>query len=143
MHHIPLSALFGFGLVFVHGAGASAQSGPTLVPSQHATIQAAITAAPSPAVILVSPGNYSEKIDLGGKDLYVVSVEGPAEITSSDTDADLRPMARRYFGEEQGDWYTDNAEHGPDPVRISMTPERWFSVDYRKMTLPADAPALD
>ncbi len=79
MHHIPLSALFGFGLVFVHGACASAQSGPTLlVPSQHATIQAAITAAPSPAVILVSPGTYTEKIDLGGKDLYVVSVEGPA-----------------------------------------------------------------
>jgi len=73
-----------------------------------------------------------------------VSVEGPATIRPApDPDADLRPMARRYFGEDQGDWYTDNAEHGPNPVRISMTPERWFSVDYRKMSLPDDAPPVE
>jgi hypothetical protein len=62
-----------------------------------------------------------------------VSVEGAADIDASDIETQLRPMSVRYLGEEMGNWYTDNMPHGSDPIRVSMTPERWFSVDYSKM----------
>ena len=61
-----------------------------------------------------------------------VSVEGPATITPSDIERDRRPMARRYLGTELGDRYTDTAPQGAKPIRVAMTPERWFSVDYGK-----------
>lgn len=61
-----------------------------------------------------------------------VSVEGPASSRPSDLEADSRPMARRYMGEELGDWYTDNVPHGERPLRVTMRPERWFTVDYAK-----------
>lgn len=58
---------------------AADQGGPTLlVPSQHATIQAAITAAPSVATILVDGGSYYEAINLLGKDLQIISIAGPS-----------------------------------------------------------------
>ena len=48
---------------------------------------------------------------------------------------DLRPMARRYLGEEMGDAYTaantDNAS-----VRLAIRPDRWLTVDYAK-AMPA------
>lgn len=61
-----------------------------------------------------------------------VSVEGPATIAPSDREADTRPMARRYLGEEIGDLYTDSLGGGGRPLRVSMRPERWFTVDYSK-----------
>ncbi|HEX2576963.1 MAG TPA: pyridoxamine 5'-phosphate oxidase family protein [Aquihabitans sp.] len=62
-----------------------------------------------------------------------VSVEGTATFRPSDLEADSRPMARRYLGDEMGDWYTENVPHGARPIRVSMTPERWFTVDYSKL----------
>ena len=95
------------------------------------------------ARLIEAAGRFTMSVQEETAPLYAyVSVEGAATIRPTDADADLRPMAHRYFGQEQGDWYTDNAEHGPNPVRISMTPERWFTVDYRKMTLPDDAPTV-
>ena len=65
--------------VLVSVLPASDQGGPTLlVPSQHATIQAAISAAPSVATILVDGGSYYETINLLGKDLQVVGIAGPS-----------------------------------------------------------------
>jgi hypothetical protein len=40
-------------------------------------------------------------------------------------------MARRYFGVKGGDNYVES-ESG-DSVRVSTTPERWFTVDYSKI----------
>lgn len=54
------------------------QGGPTLtVPGQFATIQAAIVAAPSSAIIQVSAGVYPEVLDLLGKDVEIHGLAGP------------------------------------------------------------------
>jgi nitroimidazol reductase NimA-like FMN-containing flavoprotein (pyridoxamine 5'-phosphate oxidase superfamily) len=62
-----------------------------------------------------------------------VSVEGPiVEERSADLERDLRPMARRYFGEELGDTYVAGNTSGDGHVFL-MRPDRWRTVDYRKM----------
>ena len=64
-----------------------------------------------------------------------VSVEGPiVETRSADLEADLRPMARRYFGDEMGDAYVANAPDENSLVFV-MRPDRWRTVDYGKMGL--------
>lgn len=62
-----------------------------------------------------------------------VSVEG--EVTSlrdADKENDLRPMARRYLGEQMGDQYADNTAGGGG-MRVAIKPTRWLSVDYSKL----------
>lgn len=61
-----------------------------------------------------------------------VSVEGTVtEIRPADIEADTRPMARRYLGEETGDAYTA-ATRDSSSVRIAIRPDRWLTVDYGK-----------
>ncbi|MDP6377912.1 MAG: pyridoxamine 5'-phosphate oxidase family protein [Pseudomonadales bacterium] len=61
-----------------------------------------------------------------------VSLEGRvSSITPLSIDADTRPMAIRYLGEQLGTAYAaDSAEEGS--IRVSITPERWLTVDYAK-----------
>lgn len=64
-----------------------------------------------------------------------VSVEGPVvSITPADVDADVRPMAVRYLGEELGNGYVDatRAEDPRDEVVVRIRPERWLSADFAK-----------
>ena len=63
-----------------------------------------------------------------------VSVEGPiVDVGPADLEADRRPLARRYFGEELGDLYVaDTADEGG--LKFSMRPDRWWTVDYSKLT---------
>ncbi len=62
-----------------------------------------------------------------------VSVEGPVvEVSPADLESDLRPLARRYFGEALGDRYVERG--GDGGLKFSMRPERWFTVDYAKST---------
>lgn len=64
-----------------------------------------------------------------------VSVEGPiVERRAADLEGDLRPMARRYFGNELGDQYTEATGSEGQSVYV-MRPERWRTVDYRKSAL--------
>jgi hypothetical protein len=61
-----------------------------------------------------------------------VSVEGP--ITSKepmDLEGHLRPMARRYLGEEMGDRYVEK-EPSEGSMVYFMEPEVWLTVDYAK-----------
>jgi len=59
-----------------------------------------------------------------------VSVEGPiVETRPADKEKDSRPMARRYFGPELGDQYTDS-QSGEASLVFTMRPERWRTVDY-------------
>ena len=62
-----------------------------------------------------------------------VSVEGPiVETRDADLEADLRPMARRYFGTELEDAYV-SGNSTSDSLVFIMRPDRWRTVDYRKM----------
>jgi PPOX class probable F420-dependent enzyme len=61
-----------------------------------------------------------------------VSVEGPvSEVRAADRDVELRAMARRYLGPEQGDRYAE-ANAGGDSILVEVTPEQWLTVDYGK-----------
>jgi hypothetical protein len=63
-----------------------------------------------------------------------VSVEGPVTINAPDFERDVRPMAYRYLGEQLGDWYLrQTAAERRSSILISLTPERWLSVDYSQM----------
>lgn len=66
-----------------------------------------------------------------------VSIEGPVVVGEPiDFERDIRRMAHRYLGREMGEAYlqmtADERAQGNN-VLIRLTPERWFSVDYRKM----------
>jgi nitroimidazol reductase NimA-like FMN-containing flavoprotein (pyridoxamine 5'-phosphate oxidase superfamily) len=63
-----------------------------------------------------------------------VSVEGPiVALEASDVERDLRPIARRYLGTEQGDAYiTESREEHADNVLVRMRPERWLAFDFSK-----------
>ena len=59
-----------------------------------------------------------------------VSIEGTATISPFDKELHGRPIARRYLGVKGGDSYVENDDG--ESVRVSTTPERWFTVDYSK-----------
>ena len=62
-----------------------------------------------------------------------VSVEGRVtSVRPADREKDSRRMAHRYFGKEIGDQYIDAQSEGGSLV-FTMTPERWRTVDYRKL----------
>lgn len=60
-----------------------------------------------------------------------VTVEGPFSIEPTDTQRDLKPMARRYLGIQGGDEYVANSTgDSSSSMLVRMHPERWLSVDY-------------
>ena len=70
-----------------------------------------------------------------------VSIEGPFTVTQPN-DGQLLSMAIRYLGEQQGKMYAEgssvdaaegsSAEAKDDSIIVSISPETWYSVDYRK-----------
>lgn len=65
-----------------------------------------------------------------------VSVEGPiVSIRAADEEDDSRPMAHRYFGPDLGDEYVESSDE--QSLKFVMRPERWWSVDYSKLTADA------
>jgi len=62
-----------------------------------------------------------------------VSVEGAViSIEPCDFERDMRPIARRYLGEDKGDRYTETVKATEEMVTIRMRPERWSAADYSK-----------
>lgn len=65
-----------------------------------------------------------------------VTIEGTVSaVQSSDVERDVRPLARRYLGREQGDQYiatTGDAGAHEDNVLVRVRPQRWLAVDYGK-----------
>ena len=63
-----------------------------------------------------------------------VSIEGPVTIGVPDFERDVRAMAYRYLGEQVGEMYLQmTAGQRDNSVLVSLTPQRWLSIDYRKM----------
>ena len=61
-----------------------------------------------------------------------VSVEGRVTaIEPTSNEADLKPMAIRYLGEQRGVAYAAGSTEEAS-IRVSIIPERWFTVDYAK-----------
>ena len=61
-----------------------------------------------------------------------VSVEGRVrKIEPTNNESDLKPMAIRYLGEQKGIAYAAGSIEVAS-IRVSMQPERWFTVDYAK-----------
>ena len=61
-----------------------------------------------------------------------VSVEGRVSaIGPCAAEADTLPMAVRYLGDKMGAAYAQSSG-GDGSVRVSITPERWLTVDYAK-----------
>jgi PPOX class probable F420-dependent enzyme len=60
-----------------------------------------------------------------------VSVEGPVatEPLAHDAQSEVERMAIRYLGKDMGRRYAD-AEIADDEIKVTLTPERWFTVDY-------------
>jgi PPOX class probable F420-dependent enzyme len=65
-----------------------------------------------------------------------VTVEGPVEIGPPDFERDVRRVAIRYLGEQAGEAYlrATAVEH-EGAVLVTLRPERWLSVDYRKWSI--------
>lgn len=65
-----------------------------------------------------------------------VSLEGPVRFAEVDVARDIEAVAIRYLGPEMGRQYVQmtEAERAAEPnVLVELTPERWRTVDYRKM----------
>lgn len=65
-----------------------------------------------------------------------VSVEGPATVGPADYELHILEMALRYLGAEMGELYLRQTHPGQsvaDSVVVTLTPARWWSVDYTKM----------
>ena len=63
-----------------------------------------------------------------------VSVEGPVRIGAADPERDGRQIAIRYLGKQMGERYAAMLAADPEPtILVTLTPERWYAVDYRKM----------
>ncbi len=63
-----------------------------------------------------------------------VSLEGPVQIGTPDRERDVRQTAIRYLGQQMGEMYFATLAADPEPtILVTLTPERWYTVDYRKM----------
>ena len=60
-----------------------------------------------------------------------VTAEGDVTSIGPATDAEVRRLAIRYLGEEEGNTFTDQ-NLTPTSVVIRMRPTRWLSTDYSK-----------
>lgn len=65
-----------------------------------------------------------------------VSLEGPVTLGEPDHERDVREVAIRYLGESMGEMYLAMMAADPDAagsLLVTISPERWYSVDYRKL----------
>jgi nitroimidazol reductase NimA-like FMN-containing flavoprotein (pyridoxamine 5'-phosphate oxidase superfamily) len=86
--------------------------------------------------LLAQAGRFSLCVQTENPPYKYVSVEGPIiSIEAADIERDLRPLARRYLGNEMGDRYVEETRNLPmhaDNVLVCMRPERWLTADYSK-----------
>lgn len=84
------------------------------------------------ATLIETAGRFSLCVQQEALPYRYVMVEGAVVDTRpAELEADERPMAHRYLGDQMGDRYCEDTA-GVDSIRIAMRPERWYSVDYGK-----------
>ncbi len=79
--HQPTTHRFGAVALALLCTAATGVAQVIRVPANHATIQAALNAAPAGALIEVSAGTYAENLIWPGRDIDLVAVDGPANTT--------------------------------------------------------------
>lgn len=86
------------------------------------------------AVLLRKAGRMSLCVQTETAPYQYISVEGSVSVGKPDFERDMRQMAYRYLGEQMGDWYLQqNAAEQASAILVTLTPERWLTVDYSKM----------
>jgi hypothetical protein len=86
------------------------------------------------AVLLRAAGRASLCVQTETPPYQYVSVEGPITFGVPDFERDARPMPLRYLGEPMGEMYLAmTADARTDSILVTLTPERWLTVDYSKM----------
>jgi nitroimidazol reductase NimA-like FMN-containing flavoprotein (pyridoxamine 5'-phosphate oxidase superfamily) len=84
--------------------------------------------------LLARAGRFSLCVQTETSPYRYVSVEGPImAIEAVDVERDLRPLAHRYLGVEEGDSFVEQmcASQGEN-ILICMRPARWLTADYSK-----------
>jgi PPOX class probable F420-dependent enzyme len=79
--------------------------------------------------LLRDAGRFSITVQDEQPPYKYVTAEGDVTSIGPANDADVRPLAVRYLGEEAGNQFTDE-NLTPTSVVVRMRPQRWLSVDY-------------
>lgn len=79
--------------------------------------------------LLQDAGRFSITVQDEQPPYKYVTAEGDVTNIGPANDADVRPLAVRYLGEEAGNQFTDQ-NLTPTSIAIRMRPRRWLSVDY-------------
>jgi nitroimidazol reductase NimA-like FMN-containing flavoprotein (pyridoxamine 5'-phosphate oxidase superfamily) len=88
------------------------------------------------ATLIAGAGRFSLTAQTESLPYRYVAVEGPVVGTEPAHEDERRALAERYLGPELAAGYLQaTAEETPGLVVIRMRPERWYTVDYAKMTL--------
>jgi nitroimidazol reductase NimA-like FMN-containing flavoprotein (pyridoxamine 5'-phosphate oxidase superfamily) len=124
------------GVLCIPDAGRGPLSAPVWYAYQPGGEIVFVTGASSRKAALLQPGGRVSFVAQSEELPYkYVSVEGPVTgIEPADTEADVRPIAHRYLGQQNGDAYID-ATRDSDPggeIVVRVQPERWLTVDYAK-----------
>src|SRR5262249_58984537 len=87
--------------------------------------------------LLTQAGRCSLCVHTESPPYRYVSVEGPiTAIEAVDVERDLRPLAHRYLGAEEGDRFVEQMRGGQaENILIRLWPERWLTADYAKERL--------
>jgi nitroimidazol reductase NimA-like FMN-containing flavoprotein (pyridoxamine 5'-phosphate oxidase superfamily) len=87
--------------------------------------------------LLTQAGRCSLCVQTESPPYRYVSVEGPiTAIEAVEVERDLRPLAHRYLGAEEGDRFVEQTREGQaENILIRMRPERWLTADYAKASL--------
>lgn len=88
------------------------------------------------AALLRKAGRLSLCVQTETAPYQYVSIEGPVTVGAPDFERDVRAMAHRYLGEQMGEMYLQmTADERINSILVSVTPERWITVDYTKMNV--------
>ena len=93
------------------------------------------------AKLLRQAGRMSLCVQTETPPYQYLTVEGPVRVDEgADIDVLAGEMAVRYLGEQMGALYLEaTKEERGGSVQVTLTPERWLTVDYRKMAQQAGA----